>query len=297
MTHFTKANLQLLIINNLSPVGTVSVGVAVVAVVSIAVVVAVGVGVAVVSVESIGISLGLGLGISGPLAVVVAVVSIGVAVVSVVGIAKAVGVGVAVVSVVGIGISLGGSLGLGIGGPLAVVVAVVGVGVAVVSVVETVVPVAVGQGVAVVAVVGISVSLGSGLGVSLSSNSCEQAQGGNGLKLNRIYRPAQFPIQSFFSRKLDLCFTYNGLHVDVIKLEELAGLRRRGGVTIFIVAPGRASVRPRHDQQHYSSYSTPPTPFYKRAAYNSRPPQHSRRAAAWCHGEISTEVAQSTSRS
>ena len=70
MTHFTKANLQLLIINILSPVGTVSVGVAVVAVVGIAVVVAVGVGVAVVSVESIGISLGLGLGISGPLAVV-----------------------------------------------------------------------------------------------------------------------------------------------------------------------------------------------------------------------------------
>ena len=58
MTHFTKANLQLLIINNLSPVGTVSVGVAVVAVVSVA-----EVAVAVVSVESVSISLGLGGGV------------------------------------------------------------------------------------------------------------------------------------------------------------------------------------------------------------------------------------------
>ena len=62
-----------------------------------------------------------------------------------------------------------------------------------------------------------------------------------------------FQVSSQENQISKVCFTYNGLHVDVIKLEELAGLRRRGGVTIFIVAPGRASARPRHRHHQHNS--------------------------------------------
>ena len=119
MTHFTKANLQLLIINILSPVGTVSVGVAVVAVVAVVVaVVSQGVAVPVVTIEGVSVSSRGGLGVSGPLAVEVAVVvAVGVAVVAeVVAVVAVVAevVAVPVDSVVRVSVSLGvGSRGGG----------------------------------------------------------------------------------------------------------------------------------------------------------------------------------------
>merc|ERR1711934_399841 len=148
---------------NLSPVASVAQTVVSVSVASVAVV---GPGtIAVVAVVGISLRLGSGggLSISGPLAVVDAMMSVRV---SSIGVSSVSSVAQTVVSqtigsvVVGISIGLGSGGGLSISGPLAIVDAVVGIGVSGISIG----PVAsIGVRVAVDAVVGISLSLRLGL--------------------------------------------------------------------------------------------------------------------------------------
>merc|ERR1719435_615658 len=119
-----------------------------------------------ISIVSIG-SISSGLGISGPLAIVMAIVM---------------GIWVSIVSMVGISISMVGksvsvsvesiSSGLGISGPLAIVVAiVVGIWVSIVSMVS----IAKMMAISIVTIVKTSISRS----ISLASSSGEHAQGNN----------------------------------------------------------------------------------------------------------------------